>query len=446
MTLDEINKLDRYLRPHAICTGKVVTRAIVEIIRKWANGEIGWNNKGDKKTFELANQALATRERWFYIEKRKGHSSVKVITPITSIAQAKKLGLKPFKVPEFPKEYNPGDIVGKQQFTYGQLYAAWRGAFEKLISDSSDDYPFVTDLRAAPDYDRWDGVESEPTDVEYIFDSVEGMDQQIDAMCVEFYANDCWNGQADPHDYGFHIEHGIIDEKYVVAEFLPPGSNPVAYKNTKQYRNEVIESADTKLQVENYFRGIYRKVPAIIYRGEGYGTEGIGTTLVFRPKGHPDTLRLRLKENMTWQCDCIDPKDPAKVNTEGPECDSIEEAISDAVDIYEDDIPLEIPGFTKENIAKAKKIVKELTQHLKDCGLKLALDEDDDALFIVPDGTRWGSGKPPKGYVAANGNVLEEMEDKGTLFTQKDLVCIHMCDACGDFDGELFYPDPKKAK
>ena len=436
--------LDQYLRPHVVLTGKVICRDVVETIRDWASGNIEWNKASDKRTLSEADKALNTGAKWFAATfKKNSNTAITKLVPITSISQAKQLGLNPYVVPGFPKGYKPGDMVGCQHFTYGQLYAAWRSEFEKMLSDTSDTYPLVTDLRGHPDYNAWENVDCGSDDVEALFQRTAKLTKEVDAMCVDFYDNDPWDNHADPSDFGFHIQDGYINKDNIDEKFLPEGSDPAA---AVKPRNKIIESADTKNQVENYFRGLRRKVPSIIHRLEGFGSEGLGTTLVFRPKGHPNTLRLRLKENMKWQCDCIDPKDPAMVYDEGSECDTIDEAISKAVDCYEEDIPLDIPGFTKENISKAKKLAKELTQHLKDCGLQLAMDDDEDILFIVPKGTRWGSDKPSKGYIAANGNVLEEMEEKGTLFTPRNLVHIHMCDACEDFSGELHYPDPRKSK
>ena len=431
--------LDQFMRPLAITTGKVVTREIMEIIRKWANGEIGWNNKGDKGTLEIANNALASRAKWYFIEtKRSNCQKLKSATPVTSVAQAKKLGLKQYSAPGFPKGYDPCAKVGKQSFTYGQLYAAWRGAFEQLVADT-DDYPFVCDIRAAHN-SFYNDVDCGIDEVKNIFESMAGLDDRISAMCVDFYACDNWSGQADAEKYGFHIEDGEIDHDHIAEEYLPAGCAPVDYKSTKAYRNELVESDETKNKIENYFKEIRRKAPVICICEEGVDTEGMGTTLTFRPKGHPDTLRLRLKENLKWQCDCIDPKNHSRVTEEGKEYDSVEDAVSDAVGLYETDIPLDVPGFTKENISKAKKLMKELTDHLKSSGLKLAFDLDDDQLFLVPEGTIWGSDETPKGYVEASGDVIEEMSDRATLSKKGDIVAIHLCNSCDDFDGELHYP------
>ena len=88
-------ELDRYLRPHAVCDGTAVTRSIVNIIRLWANGEIEHNKASDKKALAAANKALATDAEWFAIQHKKGDwSAVTKLTPITSVAQAKKLGFK----------------------------------------------------------------------------------------------------------------------------------------------------------------------------------------------------------------------------------------------------------------------------------------------------------------------------------------------------------------
>lgn len=220
-------ELDRYLRPHALCDGTAVTRSIVNIIRLWANGEIEHNKASDKKALAAAKKALATDAEWFAIQHKKGNwAAVTKLTPITSVEQAKKLGFKPYKTPAFPKRYNPGELVGCQHFTYGQLYAAWRGAFEKMITDNTDAFPFSADLRAHPDYSVVEGIECAPDAVEIIFESVAAMSREIDAMCVDFYFNDPWYDQADFDDYGFHIEGGFIDKKDIVKKYLPEGSKP----------------------------------------------------------------------------------------------------------------------------------------------------------------------------------------------------------------------------
>ena len=220
-------ELDRYLRPHAVCDGTAVTRSIVNIIRLWANGEIEHNKATDKRALAAAKKALATDSEWFAIQHKKGDwAAVTKLTPITSVAQAKKLGFKPYKTPAFPERYNPGELVGCQHFTYGQLYAAWRGAFEKMITANADAFPFSADLRAHPDYSVVEGIECAPDAVEIIFESVAAMSREIDAMCVDFYFNDPWNDQADFDDYGFHIEGGYIDKDDIVKKYLPEGSEP----------------------------------------------------------------------------------------------------------------------------------------------------------------------------------------------------------------------------
>ena len=212
-------ELDRYLCPHAVCRGTAVTSEIVEIIRKWAAGEISWNKASDKHTLAEAEKALASGAKWFAVTYVKGsHVKVKTLTPVTSVAEAEKLGFEPYEVPGFPKGYDPSAKVGEQQFTYGQLYAAWRGAFEEMISDSN--YPFL-----ASEFSR-----------------------EIDAMCVDFYYNDLWNGQADSGDYGFHVENGEIDSG-IKEEYLP--SSQKEYRIT--FRSEIRVQAASAEEAEEKF-------------------------------------------------------------------------------------------------------------------------------------------------------------------------------------------------
>ena len=220
--MDKKLELDRYLRPHAVTAGTAVTREIVEIIKEWAEGKIGWNKKGDRTTLKLAKQALASNARWFAITLKKDSTEcVTRLTPVTSIAEAKRLGFKPYRVPGFPKGYNPGELVGEQHFTYGQLYAAWRGAFEKMVTANEDPYPFYANLHGYPDYDAWESVECDCDDVKELFDQMSNeFSREIDAMCVDFYFNDPWNGQSDPDNFTFHIENGKIDSK-ISRKFLP---------------------------------------------------------------------------------------------------------------------------------------------------------------------------------------------------------------------------------
>ena len=241
------NELDRYLCPHAVTAGTAVTREIVEIIKEWAEGKIGWTKKGDRTTLKLAKQALASDARWFAITLKKNSTEcVTKLTPVTSVAEAKRLGFKPYRVPGFPKGYNPGELVGEQQFTYGQLYAAWRGAFEEMISDSN--YPFFADLRAHPDYSWCESIECSCDDISAIFEQASEFSREIDAMCVDFYFNDPWNGQADSGDYGFHIENGVIDSG-IKEEYLP--ATLKEYRIT--FRSEIRVKAASAEEAEEKF-------------------------------------------------------------------------------------------------------------------------------------------------------------------------------------------------
>lgn len=428
--MDKKLELDRYLRPHAVTAGTAVTREIVEIIKEWAEGKIGWNKKGDMTTLKLAKQALASNARWFAITLKKDSTEcVTKLTPVTSVKEAKRLGFKPYAVPGFPKGYDPGETVGEQHFTYGQLYAAWRTAFEEMITADKDNYPFFADLRAHPDYDAWESIECGCDDIESIFEQASGISREIDAMCVDFYFNDNWNNQADPDEFTFHIENGEIDSEFR-KEFLPEGSD----QETR--RNALVGSDETIAQVKKFFTDNHRKAPAVFI------SEGKETTLMFRPKGL-GLYRLSLNEAGKWLCEELDPKDRSSVIGTGTYCETPYMAVNccglDPSALK--DVPLDVPGFTRENIRKARELARELTAHLKASGLKLGFDLDDDRLFIVPKGTQWGTQETPRGYRDADGNVISEMARKSMLTREGDIVSVHLCDAGENFDGELHYPE-----
>lgn len=216
------NSLHKFLLPWALTTGKVVNRNIVKTIKKWASGDIYASDGKDKTTCDVATEALATDAEWFEIQ-RQDDSDKKVVrlTPIHSVAEAKKLGYTEYVVPEFPEGFDPDAKVGEQQFTYGQMYAAWRSEFEQMISNPKDTYPLYTDLRGNPDYDAWESVECASDDVVSMFQQLTKMTQEIDGMFVDFYGNDPWWDQADECDFGVHIYDGIIKPEQIVKKYLP---------------------------------------------------------------------------------------------------------------------------------------------------------------------------------------------------------------------------------
>lgn len=218
----EQNKLDLYLRPLALTTGKVVNRNIVKIIREWAV------RKDMPGTLKLADRALATDATWFLKESSKQNPlGVKSLIPVTSIDQARELGLAPYEVPGFPEGYDPEARVGHQRFTYGELYAAWRGAFEDMIKATNDAYPFYVDFHGYPDYSVDEGPECDADDIVEVFRSIAEMTQEIDGMCVDFYFNDPWNEQADTDKWGIHFYDGIISPKDIRKEFLPASKKKI---------------------------------------------------------------------------------------------------------------------------------------------------------------------------------------------------------------------------
>lgn len=214
--------LHKFLLPWALTTGKVVTRDIVKTIKKWASGKIYESDGTDKATYDVATKALATDADWFEIEHPEdSNKKVVRLTPIRSVDEAKKLGYKKYVVPEFPEGFDPDAKVGNQEFTYGQMYAAWRSEFEQLISDPKNTYPLYTDLRGAPDYNAWESVECAADDVATMFQQLADMTQEIDGMYVDFYDNDSWWDQADASDFGVHIYDGIIKPEQIVKKYLP---------------------------------------------------------------------------------------------------------------------------------------------------------------------------------------------------------------------------------
>lgn len=162
---------------------------------------------------------------------------------------------------------------------------------------------------------------------------------------------------------------------------------------------------------------------------------------MFRPKGL-GLYRLSLNEAGKWLCEELDPKDRSTVIGTGTYCESPYRAVNccglDPSALK--DVPLDVPGFTRENIRKARELARELTAHLKSSGLKLGFDLDDDRLFIVPKGTIWGTQETPRGYRDADGNLISEMARKSMLTKEGDIVSVHLCDSSENFDGELHYP------
>lgn len=220
MTKD--TSLHNFLLPWALTSGEVVTRNVVKTIKKWASGGIYESDGKDQATYDVAVKALATDAEWFKIE-HPADSDKKVtrLTPIRSIAEARKLGYKKYTVPAFPEGFDPDAKVGNQEFTYGQMYAAWRGEFERMITDPKNTYPLLTDLRGNPDYNAWESVECASDDVATMFQQLSKMTQVIDGMYVDFYDNDPWWEQADCGDLGVHIYDGIIKPEQIVKKYLP---------------------------------------------------------------------------------------------------------------------------------------------------------------------------------------------------------------------------------
>jgi len=219
--------LHKFLLPWALTSGKVVTRNVVKTIKKWAAGEIYSSDGKDQETYKVASDALATDAEWFEIE-HPADSGKKVtrLTPIRTLAEARKLGYKKYVIPEFPEGFDPDAKVGNQEFTYGQMYAAWRGEFERMITDPKNTYPLFNDLRGAPDYNAWESVDWESVecasdDVATMFEQLANMTQEIDGMHVYFYDNDPWWEQADSGDFGVHIYDGIIKPEQIVKKYLP---------------------------------------------------------------------------------------------------------------------------------------------------------------------------------------------------------------------------------
>lgn len=242
--------LHQFLLPWALTTGKVVTRNIVKTIKKWASGKIYESDGTDQATYDVATTALNTDAEWFEIQHPEdSNKKVVRLTPIRSVDEAKKLGYKKYAVPEFPEGFDPDAKVGNQEFTYGQMYAAWRSEFEQLISDPKNTYPLYTDLRGAPDYNAWESVECAADDVATMFQQLADMTQVIDGMYVDFYDNDSWWDQADAGDFGVHIYDGIIKPEQIVKKYLPKKKKVVRPDKTL-----VLKAAEADW-LKNFFQG-----------------------------------------------------------------------------------------------------------------------------------------------------------------------------------------------
>ena len=223
--------LSDYLRPWALVKGNVVHAGEVQTMLAWAENKLGTSEGRKKGLAKIAREALATGAEWFIntqpgwgnrIEIDWGNRTDISLVPIKTMKDAKKLGITEYKVPEFMEDFDPSWTVGNQKFTYGQLYAAWRGAFEKLLADDSV-VPTYVDIRGQSDNDCCCCV-CAADDIRCLFADIGDATEEIDGMDVDFYRNDYWLDQADSSGYGFNVSDGIIEPTHIVKKYLPKGS------------------------------------------------------------------------------------------------------------------------------------------------------------------------------------------------------------------------------
>lgn len=215
--------LSDYLRPWALVKGNVVHAGEVQTILAWAENKLGTSEGRKKGLAKIAREALATGAEWFLnTQPGWGKRTAISLVPIKTMKDAKKLGIPEYKVPEFLDDFDPSWTVGHQKFTYGQLYAAWRGAFEKLLADDSV-VPMYVDLRGHSDNDCCE-ITCAADDIQCLFVDIGDATEEIDGMDVDFYRNDYWLDQADSSGYGFNVSDGIIESTHIVKKYLPKGS------------------------------------------------------------------------------------------------------------------------------------------------------------------------------------------------------------------------------
>ena len=212
--------LSDYLRPWALVKGNVVHAGEVQTMLAWAENKLETSEGRNKKLAKIAKEALATGAEWFFDAKPEGGlRTVVSLVPIKTMKDAKKLGIPKYKVPEFMKDFDPSWTVGNQKFTYGELYATWRGAFEKLLADDSV-VPMYVDLRGHSDNDCCE-MTCAADDLKCMFTDISDATEEIDGMDVDFYRNDYWLDQADSSGYGFNISDGVIEPTHIIKKYLP---------------------------------------------------------------------------------------------------------------------------------------------------------------------------------------------------------------------------------
>jgi len=201
----EWDELDNLMVPHGMFNGNVLTdRILKDLLEENPNGKIPEN---------VINDALASGAFWFRARTDK-HGDVTALDPVKTMADAKSMGFKPYRIPAFPKKYasKRKSLVGNQNFTYEELYAAWKELMERIINRRKNDdlmYPYLLDLRAFPDDDAG-SIECLADDIEGLFDQATEYPREISATFVSFYSNSFVYDEAF-EEASFHIENGELD-------------------------------------------------------------------------------------------------------------------------------------------------------------------------------------------------------------------------------------------
>ena len=201
----EWDELDKLMVPHGMFKGNVLTaRILKDLLEVNPNGKIPEN---------VIKDALASGAFWFRTRKNK-HGDVTALEPVKTMADAKSMGFKPYRIPAFPKKYASirKSRVGNQNFTYEELYSAWKDLMERTINRRKNAdlmYPDFLDLRAFPDDGRG-SIECLADDIEDIFDQTTEYPGKISATFVSFYSNSFVYDEAE-EECAFHIENGVLD-------------------------------------------------------------------------------------------------------------------------------------------------------------------------------------------------------------------------------------------
>lgn len=185
-----------------------MTRAMLKNIIDSCSNKEGWED-----AVEVCKKELSESDaKWFLVEMQKGTDMPYFVeSSIRNAKQARQLGFRTLKMPVFPYDmsrYNKK--VGRQKFTYGQLYMAWYKATKEMLADRSDEarkYPFFCELRSG------DVIERPLYDIKGIMRDFAELTETLDNRVFDIVWNDPWANQADTTGHGFFLVNGKPGKK-----------------------------------------------------------------------------------------------------------------------------------------------------------------------------------------------------------------------------------------